>query len=261
MKKNLLFIACVLLFSAPVFAQEEIVVIEEEIIVRDTIPEKEIVQSSITFDGSPYNFIFSWKKKKAKESHWTGFGFAFADLKGLEEADLKMSKSYSIILNIGDYIVPMNQHWLFFTGVGMDFTRYHFKGNTGLREVDNITQFVPDRENEYKSSKLLAYYVTIPLMLEFQTKLGNDKVFFVNGGIEGMLKYYSKSQVDIRREEGTKKVELGRDLNILPINARLVLRAGFEDFSLFGYYQPYSMFKDGKGPDVNPYGIGVMLNF
>ncbi|GHT47714.1 hypothetical protein FACS189440_09070 [Bacteroidia bacterium] len=257
MKKNLLFIACVLLFSVPVFSQEEVVVIEEEIIV----PEEEIAQSSVIFDGSPYNFIFSWKKK-ATESHWTGLGFAFSNLKGLEGADLKMSKSYSVILNIGDYIVPFNQNWLFFTGVGMDFTRYHFKGNTGLQEVDNIAQFVPSEEGvNYKSSKLLAYYVTIPLMLEYQTKFGNNKVFFVNGGIEGMIKYYSKSQVDIRREEGTKKVELGRDLNILPINARLVLRAGFEDFSLFGYYQPYSMFKDGKGPDVNPYGIGVMLNF
>jgi hypothetical protein len=256
MKKNLLLIACVLLFSAPAFAQEE-VLIEEEILV----PEEEIAKSSITFDGSPYNFIFSWKKK-ATESHWTGLGFAFSDLKGLEGADLKMSKSYSILLNIGDYIVPFNQNWLFFTGVGMDFTRYHFKGNTGLQEVDNMTLFIPSEEGvNYKSSKLLAYYVTIPLMLEYQTKLGNDKVFFVNGGIEGMIKYYSKSQVEEKKEGGTKKVELGRDLNILPINARLVLRAGFEDFSLFGYYQPYSMFKEGKGPDVNPYGIGVMLNF
>ncbi|MCC8144974.1 MAG: hypothetical protein LIO93_00745 [Bacteroidales bacterium] len=222
--------------------------------------DNESADSSIIYDGSAYNFIFSWKKK-ATESHWTGLGFTFSDLNGLEDVDLKLGKSYSVRLNMADYTLPINHHWLFFTGVGLDWTRYHFKGNIGLQDINGIAQFVPDEfGRNYKSSKLLAYYITIPLALEYQTKIGKGKMFFVQGGAEGLIKYYSKSQVDIRTDDGIKKVN-HKDLNILPLNFRLFLKAGFNDVSVIGYYQPVSMFEKGKGPDIQPYGLGIMLNF
>jgi hypothetical protein len=258
MKKNLLFIACVLIFSTPVFSQEEITA-TEEIIVEEEVKEPES-QSSVVFSGSSYNFIFSWKKKPT-ESHWTGLGFAFSNLKGLKGADLNSGKSYSILLNVVDYTIPLNHHWLFVSGLGLDWSRYHFKGDVGLQDIDGTTQFVPAEEGQqYKDSKLLAYYVTIPLVLEYQTEINSDKTFFIQGGMEGLIKYYSKSQVDKRITDGLKKVSF-TGLNIRPLNARLILRTGFDDFSIFGYYQLFPMFEKGKGPEVYPWGLGVMLNF
>jgi hypothetical protein len=255
MKKNLLFIVCAIVFYMPVFSQE-LTVIEEEII---EVQEPE-ASSSIVYDGSSYDFIFNWKKKPT-ESHWTGFGFAFSNLEDLQEADLKSDKSYSIILNVGDYIVPLNHHWLFVSGVGLDWSRYHFKGDTGLRNIDGITRFVPAEEGQrYKSSKLLTYYVTVPLLLEYQTHVSRNQTFFLQGGLEGLIKYYSKSEVEIKTDGRDRKVNF-RDLSIRPLNARMVFRAGFDDFSLFGYYQLFSMFEKGKGPEVFPCGLGVMLNF
>ena len=98
MKKRLLLVLVTVLFSVSLCAQNE---------------------SSVLCDGSSYNFIFSWKKKATK-AHWTGFGFAFSNLEGLEEVDLKRNRSYSVILNIGDYIVPLDHHWLLATGLGFD---------------------------------------------------------------------------------------------------------------------------------------------
>jgi len=63
----------------------------------------------------------------------------------------------------------------------------------------------------------------------------------------------------MRKAQGVDKVNF-HDLNLLPLNFRLVLRTGFDNFSFFGYYQPYSMFEKGKGPDINSFGIGFMLN-
>jgi hypothetical protein len=250
MKTNLLLIACALLLSATVSAQNE----NEETKVKSES------KSSVAFDGSSYNFIFSWKKKPVK-SHWTGWGFAFSNLNGLENADLNYEKSYSVILNLADYVVPLDSHWLFASGLGFDWSRYHFKGNTGLQDKDGIAQFVKDEQNRgYKSNKLLVYYATIPFVFEYQVKTGSNKLFFIHGGVEGMIKCYSKSQLDVRTDKGNEKIEY-HDLNILPLNVRMILRAGFDDFSIFGYYQPYSMFADGKGPDVNPCGVGLMLNF
>jgi len=96
--------------------------------------------------------------------------------------------------------------------------------------------------------------------MEYQKKIGGDRTFFVNGGIEGLVNVYSKSQVEIRTEQdGIKRVSW-RDLNILPVNFRLVLRTGFDDFSIFGYYQPCSMFQAGRGPELRSFGIGIALN-
>ena len=238
MKKYLLLVLATVSFSVSLCAQNE---------------------SSVLYDGSAYNFIFSWKKKATK-AHWTGFGFAFSNLEGLEEVDLKRNRSYSVILNIGDYIVPLDHHWLLATGLGFDWSRYHFKGNVDLREENRVTQFIFDREGRsYRDSKFLVYYATIPVLLEYQTKLGN-KTFFMYGGAEGMINLYSKSQIEIKTPDGIKKRH-HKDLNVLPLNYRFTARIGFDNFSLFGYYQPNSPFEKGKGPDVQPSGMGIMLNF
>ena len=248
--KKILLLICLLSFTTVVFAQE---------VKSDTLEEK----SNITFDGSPYNFAFSWKKKPT-QSHWTGLGFAFSNLNGLdkENVNLILNRSYSITLNAMDYNVPLHYHWLFVTGLGFDWSRYHFGGNVSLqRGSDGIARFIPDSEGRsFRSNKLLAYYATIPLLLEYQKKIGNRRTFFINGGLEGLVNLYSKSEVEIRTsQDGIKKVSY-RDLNILPVNFRLVLRTGFDDFSIFGYYQPYSMFQAGKGPELRSIGIGIALN-
>jgi hypothetical protein len=261
-KVQFLSIVCFSLLYMPAFAQET----EEEAF---PVEKEEKGKSSIIYNGSPYNFIFSWKKK-AVESHWTGIGFAFSRLDGLEGVDLKLGKSYSILLNLSEYTIPFNHHWLLSTGLGLDFTRHHFKGSVGLEETyihdtegkqtgKCVAQFVPDFR-EYKSSKLLTYYITIPLVWEYQAKIAKDKLFFINGGVEGLIKYYSKSQIDIRTERSVEKVKY-RELNIRPLNFRFVLRIGLSDnASIFGYYQPVPMFERGTGPQIKPFGIGIAIN-
>ena len=240
MKKSFLLILCGCMFFISVRAQEE--------------NQSENENSVITLNGSSYNFIFNWDKK-ATESHWTGFGFAFSQLNNLEGADLNLSKSYSIVLNIGDYIVPLNQNWLFATGVGLDFSRFQFRGNNAL-QANHITQFVSGGENrEYRNNRLIVRYITIPLLLEYQSRS-----FFIYGGVEGLINVFSRSRAEIKTIDDTKKVSY-KNLNILPLNFRFTLRAGLDDFSIFGYYQPISMFEKDKGPDVNSSGIGIMLNF
>jgi hypothetical protein len=257
MKKNVLFIALALFLSLPVWAQEETT--RKETTITEEVQEAPAT-SSVVLNGSPYNFIFQWKKK-ATESHWTGLGYAFIDLAGLPGIDLNLSRSHSVLLNLADYFVPFNRNWLAVTGLGFDWSRYHFRGNNRLQTVDGKTAFVPDPENrEYHASRLLVYYATIPLLLEYQTKINRNHSFFVYGGVEGLVKLYSKSQIDVKTPNGIKKEDY-RDLNLLPVNFRFTARIGIENFSIFGYYQPVSMFESGKGPDIRSQGIGLMLNF
>jgi hypothetical protein len=64
----------------------------------------------------------------------------------------------------------------------------------------------------------------------------------------------------MQTSHGIEKVN-HHNLNLLPLNARITCRAGFDDFSIFGYYQFSSLFEKGKGPDIRSRGLGVMLNF
>jgi hypothetical protein len=145
--------------------------------------------------------------------------------------------------------------------LGFDWSRYHFKENVGLQDFNGTSRFLPDSEGRsYRDSKLLVYYATIPLILEYQKKVEKHKTFFINGGVEGLINLYSKSQVEARTSRnGIEKIAY-KDLNILPVNFRLVLRTGFDDFGIFGYYQPYSMFQKGKGPELSSFGIGIALH-
>jgi hypothetical protein len=256
MKKILGLIACALFTAYPARAQEYAFTCTETAGETD---DRDF-QSLISLNGSSYDFIFNWKKKPTKP-HWKGIGFAFSNLENLQGADLDPNRSYSVILNLMDYTVPLNYHFLFVTGLGFDWSRYHFRNNTGLLYDDGTAVFSKDPEGrKYNSSKLLVYYATVPLLLEYQTNAGRRSHFFISGGVEGLVKCYSKSQLDIRQTSGGIEKIHYRNPNIPPLSARLLLRTGFDHFSFFGYYQLLSMFENGKGPDVRAFGIGLMLH-
>jgi hypothetical protein len=260
MKKYLFLLACISLFSFAASAQEEIIVNPENDSIKVNVKEPE-PRSSVFLDGSlNTDMVFFWKKKASRE-HFSAIRFAFVNLDGLQGADLKQSKSYTI--SIMPFVTKhaFDNHWIFVSGAQLEWTRYHFGGNIGLQGKSDITHFEPAPEGvSYKDSKLLAYYASIPLILEYQTKVSKGNTFFINGGVEGMIKYYSKSQVNVRTSDGIVEKSLGHDLNFSPVNARLVLQIGLNSIGVYGYYQPFSLFEKGKGPDVKSFGIGISFN-
>jgi hypothetical protein len=250
MKKYLLLAGIILFFSTSS-------ILAQEIKTSDT--------SSVAIDGASLDFIFSWKKHqpsskpKAKDAHWAGLGFAFSGLKGLENVELNYGKSYTLMLNCAEYNIPLSHHWLLASGLGFDWSRYHFNGNKCLQDIDGIAQFVSDGQGrDFKDSKILLYYAKVPLLLEYQKK-GRHTTFYVNGGIEALLKLYSKSQVEVRTNDKIQKIDL-KGFNIFPVSARFLLQAGVNNVSLFGYYQPFPIFQKGKGPELNPFGAGIMFS-
>lgn len=257
----------------PVLPQDTIIktirtVIEKDSITGETITTtttttelKETAvseKSKIEYDGSSYNFIFSWKKKKRLHPHWTGFGIGFLNYSDIPNGNIKMSKSLNFTINLFDFHKQIsNSNWIFVSGIGSEWSNYHFDDNAALVKRDGITIFEPAPAGiTYKTNKLTAHYVTIPLLLEYQVSS-----FHVSGGVVGFLKFYSRSHVKYYNAEGKKiKETMGRDLNIRPIDMKLRLQAGIGDISLYGYYSPFSMFDKNKGPDLKTYTIGLIID-
>lgn len=261
--KKIIFLLCLTVLFVPVLGQENNEWKNEN---EYSVEDDDNDDVSIVFrDGVAYDIGVSWgkhSKKKQKRRlypHWSGVGFAFANFDNDSSPGLDFQSSYAINWNIGSASVTIGRHWLLLTGVGIDWSRYHFKGDYGLQEVNGITEFVPAAEGDsYRDSKLLAYFVTIPLLLEYQTG-----AFYFNAGPVAYINCYSKSQIELRHERGNgvDKIRLGKGLNVLPFNVRLMGKVGIDDFGLFGYYSPISLFGKDKGPELYPWGAGVCLNF
>lgn len=277
MKKTITFLAvCLFIVSANakdyVCPQDTVIRTIEKVIEKDcttgetittTTTSEEIKptisrpESSISYDGSEYSFIFSWKKKKRLDAHWSGIGMGFMNYdNNIPNGSLKMSRSHNFTVNLFEYQRQIaHSNWLLVSGVGLDWSRYHFDDNAGLTKEDGTTFFKPAPNGvDYKSTKMLAYYVTVPLLLEYQYSN-----FHISAGVVGFFKYYSKSQVKYYTENQKIKQNLGKDLNIRPVDMKLRFQIGFDDIAVYGYYSPFSMFKKDKGPDLNMYMIGVMI--
>lgn len=221
-----------------------------------SVSQKE--ESNVLFGGSSYNLIFSWKKKKHLSPHWTGIGMGFMNYAdaNIPNGKLKMSTSHNFTLNLIDYHKQIaNSNWLLVSGVGMEFSRYHFDTNAALTKVEGTTSFVPAPSGvNYKSNKLLSYYITLPMLLEYQVS-----GFHVSGGPVAFFKYYSKSEVEYNENDREVKRSMGRDLNMRPVDLKLRLQVGIDDVAIYGYYSPLSMFNKGEGPELKTYTIGVMI--
>jgi hypothetical protein len=170
-------------------------------------------------------------------------------------------KAYYSDINTGSFDLPINKHFVFFTGLGFDWQKYKFKGNVSLRNDENgVTQFIFDNDRNYRSSRFRIYHMVMPLIFEYQTGSRRFKDFFVQAGVEVLIKTSASTKIEVQTDNGIK-TERHRGLNANTLNARLMLRTGLNDFSFMAFFQPVSIFKSDYGPNIKPYGIGVMLNF
>ncbi len=277
--KKIITLAAICLYTIssfaenPVLPQDTIIKTISTVIERDSITGEKITktttsiekkesqtldESKIEYNGSSYNFLFSWKKRKHLHPHWAGIGVGFLNYNNIPNGDIKMSKSLNFTINLFDFNKQIsNSNWLFVSGIGSEWSNYHFDNNAALTKKDGVTFFEPAPEGiNYKTNKLTVHYLTIPLLLEYQVSN-----FHISGGAVAFFKFYSRSHVKYY-DEHEKKIEetKGRDLNIRPIDMKFRIQAGIDDVSIYGYYSPFSMFEKGKGPDLRTYTIGLILS-
>lgn len=227
-------------------------------------------EESYIIDENNNRITFAWdfgKKKKNKgslDSHWAGFSIGFINYgdKDIPHGGLNMSSSFNFSFNFLSVSKRLGQsNFLVYTGLGTEWAKYKFKDNAALTEVDGVTQFVPAPEGiGYVSSKMTIFHITVPLMLEYQ-----KSSFHFAAGALCMFKWHSKSQTryyeNVQGHKIRHKDTQGKDLNILPVNLRLKAQIGIDNLAFVATYDPISMFKKDKGPDLHPYTLGMMLCF
>jgi hypothetical protein len=246
-------------------------------VINDNIDSAEIV----LFEGNygddfssevGFNFTFAKLEKKNKRKklnpHHGGISWGFSSLASrdlnianVENAKLQFS-SYELGFHFGNFVVPMSRKHkvMFFTGIGLRFHRYNADYNTAFRIVDNYVQQVGAAEDIfYKTSKLTAWYITVPAMIEWQKKAGKRQ-FYIQGGLEGGLRFFSRSKVKFVEDGRKTKEKIGKKMNMNPVTLDAIVGIGYGPVGIYARYGLVSLFRAGRGPTVVPVAVGIQWN-
>jgi len=214
-------------------------------------------------------FLNKPKKSYKMEPHWAGFGWGFANftdanlqLNNVGNVSLKSELSNEFYFNPIEKIVPIiGNNVGITTGLGLNWRNYHLDNNTHLIENRGVT-IVDNTGTDYTFSRLRVFSITVPVLLEFQHKLGTKHDFFVSAGIVGGVNTSSTYRIKYTEPDGDKENRVeSKGLNIAPLTLDYMAQIGYGSWSVFAKYSPFDLFQSQKGPKVKAVSLGATLNF
>jgi len=178
--------------------------------------------------------------------------------------DLDYSGSWNMHLNIVEKQMSIYKKQVnIITGLGIDYNGYRFNAkNVKLTNdvTNNQIRFDSVNNRELTKNKLRVSSIEVPLMIGFATSKKNpDKGFKVAVGVIGSYIYNSKYKLNFTEDKASTEQVIKDNFHLRPFNVKATARVGYKGLMLFANYSLLSMFKDGQGPDVRPFEIGISL--
>jgi hypothetical protein len=128
----------------------------------------------------------------------------------------------------------------------------------------NGAQFTRDTITRYKKNKFATAYLEAPLELRYSTKpenMNSGWKLAIGVKIGTLLDSKVKSKIDLDATGTGGYFAKEKDKRFLnTTRVAFTARAGLGNFSLFGSYQVSAVFKEGLGPVLRPWTIGVTLS-
>jgi len=212
-------------------------------------------------------------RRKQYDSHISGFFFGFSNLSSRDlhigsvpGAVLKYS-SYEIGWTIFNKDIKLtkpcrNYAILFVAGLGFRYNQYNADLNTAFRQIGGMTvQTNAPIGIDYTKSYLSAWYIHMPVVLEWQKKKGPTS-FFIQAGVEAAVKLSGKSKIKYYPDDDREMVEnIDKNLNINPFTIDAKLQIGINSISIYAKYGLLTFFRTDRGAYVIPVSVGFNLHF
>lgn len=209
------------------------------------------------------NFIGHWKGLEIGMNNYLTSDFSFSLPAEAQFMEINTGKSWGINLNFIQYDIGFGTDKVgLVTGMGLEFNNYKFDGDNSIIK-DPVTREIVSLEYDagtnIEKTKLATTYFTVPLLLEFQIPVSGHKRIHISGGVIGGLKIGSHTKV-VYKETGTKqKDKIRDDFNLSPLRYGVTARIGYRALKIFATYNLTPMFESGKGPELYPISIGLIL--
>ena len=140
-------------------------------------------------------------------------------------------------------------------GLGIESNNYFFK--TGIK-YENLQYETLVRRSlaEVNKNKLVANYLTAPLMININTNPSNHKKGFqISGGISGGYLVRGRQKMDVDGVRSRVKSEF----NLSPWKLSYIGELGLGAVRLYGSYAPKAMHQ--YGVDQRPYTVGIRFSY
>lgn len=148
-------------------------------------------------------------------------------------------------------------------GIGVSIN--NFRNGSAIVETDSTPSFfvpLPNGAIKRNKNKLTVGYFDIPVELRFRaTPNKRGKSFKWALGIKGGVLIDSHTKRVFEDSEGNKKKEKLKNFSDLArFRVAPTARIGFGAWNIYGSYTLTGFFKDGDGPDMNMWTIGLSIN-
>jgi hypothetical protein len=177
-----------------------------------------------------------------------------------EYMELRTGKSFNVNLNFLQYDFRVaGDNFGLVTGMGFEFNDYRFTNNYNITKFDR--EIVPvSFEQPLEKTKLSTVYLTVPLLVEFQTQHRRrwNRVYF-SAGVIGGLNLGAHTKVVYRENSRKQKDKVRDDFYLSPFRYGLTFRTGYRAMNIFANYYPTPLFQTGKGPELYPVSVGFSL--
>lgn len=260
------FILLFLLPTAGAFAQNQ-----DESAFQPDSQQADSTLHILSFDLNQTEGFNFWDERF--KGNWAG---VFLAVNGFDRADYSMysnseagflepnfwkSNCLSINLIQASMRLQRNRNFIgLVTGLGMDLQSYSLDAATSIRKGSNRVEPVQLSYEDNQKSKFSSTYLTVPLLLEFQIPLGNyNRRLYFSGGVIGSLRLASHTKVKYRLDGKRQKLKIPGDFYLRDTRLAGTVRMGYRWINLFATYDFYPLFKDGKGPVLYPFSVGVGL--
>ena len=186
---------------------------------------------------------------------------------GKKDFDLRGGKSVNI--NVWLFMQQISLYKKYFNfkyGLGVELNNYRYKSTISYREAGQLpyspvgtlsnAPFIFRDSISFSKNKLAADYLTIPLMLNVNTKPSHSKrSFSMSMGVSvGYLYSQRNKQKSSDRGKWTNKGDYDLERFKFAYQAEI----GFGHVHLYGSYSPQSIYKNGL--DMRPYTFGVRFS-
>jgi hypothetical protein len=180
----------------------------------------------------------------------------------LDYLELRSGKSVNVNLNFFAYDFKLYKRFVMFTtGIGLSLNNYRFDSNQTLRNSRPLSAGIDSIAGapiSYEKNKLAVNYITVPLLLQFNTSELNKKSFHLATGVLMNYKYNSHLKLvynDVNA--GREKTKRRGEFNIQPFRADLTVRAGYKNWTVYASYGLNRFFRSGRGPEIHPVQFGI----
>lgn len=231
----------------------------------------EMVENDKDEDTKHYRYSWSYRRS-GFEPHLAAFTLGingYLDSKWSEDLPEEysfMNRVHEKSVEVGIYPFQQGMRLIgrnfgLSTALGVKFNNYRFD-LSNITEVDEGSRaWFPQLSDEarIRKSKLTNITLAVPVALELQIPNNYDK-FYISAGVEGSIRLHSYTKVVFKEDRDKEKQRKTDDFGLRGFRYDCFVRAGFKDFGIYASYSPQSLFKEGKGPELYPYTIGVTFN-